>query len=185
MADVRLTRDEAEGQLPNVCTCCGEPASAWAEKTFMLRDPAVHGPSGFAEVHAARLLIAAAQAPRLRLRTSFCPRHRHYWSLRRALVFGGLAGLFAVLLCGVGVVVFLFAVVKVDAPWPAAFLIVPFLLYLPAWLIPLKLVQARTIRARLTGEDDRATLQNVGEGYVAAVKAARQRPGVRRDARPL
>jgi hypothetical protein len=175
MAEVLLTRDEEKGRLPAACMVCGERATAWVEKTFMLRDPAVHGPSGFAEVHAARLVIAAAQAPRLRLRTSFCESHRHYWALRLGLLLGGLAGLLAVLLAGVAVVVFLFAVVKVDAPWPAAFVIVPFLLYLPAWLVPLKLVQAGTIRARLTG-DDRVALQNVGEGYVAALQAARQRP---------
>jgi hypothetical protein len=175
MADVRLTRDEGEGKLPDACMCCGDPATAWVEKTFLLRVPTVHGPSGFAEVHAARLLIAAAQVPRMRLRTSFCPRHRHYWALRLALLLGGLAGLFAVLLGGSAVVVFLFAVVKVEAPWPVAFIMVPFLLYVVAWVIPLKLVQDRTIRARLT-EDDRIALQNVGEGYVAALKAARQRP---------
>jgi hypothetical protein len=175
MADVCLTRDEAKGKLPAACMCCGAPAAAWAEKTFLLRDPGAVGPSGFAEVHAARVLIAAAQAPRLRLRTSFCESHRHYWALRGVLLFGGLAGLLFVFLAGNAVVAFLFAVVKVEAPWPVAFVIVPLLLYLAAWVVPLKLVQARTIRARLT-EDSRVALQNVGDAYVAAVEAARRRP---------
>jgi hypothetical protein len=175
MADVVLTRDEEGGRLPAACMCCGQPATAWVEKTFLLRDPAVVGPSGFAEVYAARLLIAAAGAPRLRLRTSFCESHQLYWTLRLGLLLGGLVGLGAVLAGGLAVVVFFFAVVKVEAPWPVAFVLVPFVVYLAAWVVPLKLVQARTIRARLTG-DDEVVLQNVGDGYVAALEAARQRP---------
>jgi hypothetical protein len=154
---------------------CGDPATAWVEQTFLLQAPTVQGPSVFVEILAARLLYAAANAPRLRLRTSFCERHRHYWSLRFALVFGGLAGLLAVLLGGIAVVVFLFAVVKVDAPWPSACVIVPLILFLVAWLIPMKFVMANTIRARLT-EDDAVTLLNVGERYATAVVAARQPP---------
>jgi hypothetical protein len=91
------------------------------------------------------------------------------------LVFGGLAGLFAVLVVGIAVVVFLFAVVKVDAPWPSGCVIVPLILFLVAWLIPMKMVMAKTIRARLT-EDQAVVLQNVGERYAAAIEAGRARP---------
>ena len=38
--------------------CCGEPATAWATRTFLARDPVVAGPSAFLEVFAVRLLLA-------------------------------------------------------------------------------------------------------------------------------
>ena len=176
MPDVRLTSKEEEGALPAVCMCCGAPATFWAQRTFLLQDPAVRGPSVFAEIYLVRLLLATAKTPRFRLRTSFCEQHRHYWNMRFALVFGGLAGLFAVLFGGLAVVVFLLAVAKVDAPWPSACVIVPVILYVLAWVLPMKLVMGKSIRARLT-EDDRIAVQNVDERYIAAIKAQRQQPG--------
>jgi hypothetical protein len=173
MADLRLTRDEEEGELPAVCMCCGAPATDWSEQTFLLRPPAVEGPSGFATVHAARMLESMVNAPRLRLRTSFCPEHRHYWTTRLLLVFGGLAGLGGVLLAGIAVVVYLFAVVKVDAPWPAACVIVPLAVYLTIWLILVSRVMGNTIRARLV-EGGAVVLTNVDPRYVEAVEAARR-----------
>jgi hypothetical protein len=173
MAVLLLTRDEEDGALPDACMCCGAPATDWSEQTFLLQPPEVHGPSGFATVHAARMIHSMASAPRMRLKTSFCPEHRHYWTIRLAVVFGGLAGLFLVLFAGIAVVAYLFAVVKVDAPWPAACVIVPLALYLTVWLILVSRYMADTIRARLT-EGGAVVLLNVGERYVAAVEAARQ-----------
>src|SRR5262249_13699340 len=149
---------------------------------FMLRDPHVPGPSVFWEVLAVRMVLAAAKAPRLRLPTPLCERHRNYWRFRSALVYGGLAGMLAVLLgglvAGLVAVILLITVARVDKPWLSCCVVVPFLLYLLAWVIPVRAVMSGTIRARLT-EDDRVVLQNVGEGYAAAVEAARrrQRPG--------
>ncbi len=172
MPDVRLTRAEEDGNLPQVCMCCGAPATAWVERNFLAHDPAVRGPSVFWEVFAIRLLIAAANTPRVRLRTSFCPRHRHYWHLRAALAFGGLAGMLAVLFIGLLGTILLIAVAKVDAPWLSCCAIVPFLAYIVPWIIAIKLVQDRTIRARL-GKGDAIILQNVSERYVTALEEQR------------
>jgi hypothetical protein len=173
IADVRLTRDQAEGALPDVCMCCGAPATVWINRTFMLHEPVVHGRSVLAEIYIVQFLFAAAKTARLNLRTSFCPRHRHYWALRFALIFGGLGGMFVVLFGGLSVVVFLFAVVKVDSPWPTGCVLVPLIAYLVAWIITMKLVMDRSIRARLT-EDGEIALQNVGVHYIEAIKAGRR-----------
>lgn len=172
MPDIRLTRDEERGDLPEVCMCCGQPAVTGVEHTFVLRDPHVAGPSVFWEVFAIRLLIASAQVPRLRLRTTFCEQHRNYWTFRSFLLFGGLVGLGAIIFGGLIVVILLITVAKVDAPWLSCCVIVPLLLYLLAWIIPMKMVMSASIRARLT-KNDAVVLQNVAEGFVTAVKATR------------
>lgn len=175
MPDVLLTRHEAEGHLPDVCMCCGARATIRINRVFLASDPEVKGPSGFLEVFAIRLLIAIADAPRIRVRTSFCERHRHYWSLRSVILFGGLAGMLAVIVLGFLVVALLMTVGKVDAPWLSCCVIVPFLLYLVAWVIPARQVGSSSIRARLA-EGGEVLLMNVGEAYVVAVRAARRPP---------
>lgn len=174
MADVHLTRSEADGDLPAACMCCGKPASVWVERTFLKRQPGVPGPSGFAEIFVLRLLIAAASTPTFKFRTSFCEQHRHYWRIRTYLTFGAIGGLFVVLFGGLAVTILLIAVVGPNAPWVGACAIVPFLVYVFGVLIPLKLlVVNRIIRAR-NAEDDGVELSNVGEGYVAALKTHRE-----------
>jgi hypothetical protein len=172
MADIRLTRDEERGALPDVCMCCGQPAVTRVDHTFLLRDPHVPGPSVFWEVFALRLLIASAQAPRLRLQTTFCEQHRQYWTFRAFLVFGGLVGLAAIVVGGLVFVILLITVAKVDEPWLGCCVMGPLLLYLPAWVIPSMRMMSTTIRARLT-EDEAVVLQNVAEGFVTAVRATR------------
>ncbi len=172
MTDLRLTPREEKGALPDACMCCGDLATAWVKRTFMLRDPHVPGPSGFAEVFLVRLAVAAANTPRLRLRTSFCARHRHYWLLRSALLFGGLAAFIAALMVGVASVLFLLHVRKVDSPFLTCCVLVPVFLVVIPWAITAKVVTTGTMRAQLDGND--VVLRNVDERYVTAVKAARQ-----------
>src|SRR5260370_42275699 len=77
MAEVRLTRAEAEGDLPAVCMCCGAPATAWVTRSLLLRQPLIGGPRFQpAAVLLIRSVIALAGVPRLRLRPSFSERHR-------------------------------------------------------------------------------------------------------------
>jgi hypothetical protein len=110
---------------------------------------------------------------RIKLQTSFCPHHRHYWTWRYLLIFGGLAGFFAVLIGGFTCVGLLIGVAKVDKPWVSAFVIGPVLLYLVAWIIPTKLITQNSIRVRLLA-DDAVELQNVDQRYIDAVKAQRE-----------
>jgi hypothetical protein len=175
MPEIVLARHEAKGNLPDACMCCGEPATTWITRTFLARAPEVPGPSVFMEVFAVRLLLATANVPRFHLRTSFCEQHRHYWTLRAGLLFGGLAGMAAVLVLGGLTVVYLMTVQKVDAPWLSCCVIVPFLLFLVVWIIPTMRLRSTSIRAR-RAKDGGVLLMNVGERYVAAVRAARRTP---------
>ena len=138
-----------------------------------MHDPAVRGPSVFWEVFAIQQLLALANTPRVRLRTSLCRRHRHYWALRTALLFGGLAGMFAVLLFDLVSVVLLITVAKIDAPWLSCCAIVPFLAYMAPWIIAPQLVMRRTIRV-LVIDDDEFVLQNVALRNVAALQEYRR-----------
>jgi len=175
MPEILLTPHEAEGNLPNVCMCCGERATTRVTRTFLAREPAAPGPSVFWEVFAVRLLIAAADTPRFRLRTSFCDQHSNYWALRSYLLFGGLAGMFVVLALGAVVVALLMTVGKVDAPWLSCCMIGPFLLFMIVWIIPVMRMKTNSIVARLA-DNDAVLLKNVDESYIAAVRSARRPP---------
>jgi hypothetical protein len=175
MPEILLARHEAKGDLPDACMCCGARATTWITRTFFARAPEVKGPSVFLEVFAVRLLLATVNAPRFDLRTSFCERHRSYWTVRSALLFGGLAGLGAILVLGFVAVALLLTVGKVDAPWLSCVVIGPFLLFLVAWIIPTTRLMRASIRAQ-RAEDGGVLLINVGNEYVEAVRAARRTP---------
>ncbi len=167
MPDVSLTHDEAEGDLPPACMCCGDPATVWIECAF-LAHAAV---SVFWEVFVVRLALALGQ-PVIRVRTSFCPRHRHYWRLRSALFFGGIAGFVAVVVGSVIVVILLIGVAKIDSPLVNALGIAPIFVCMIAWAAAAVLVSQRTLRARRIRHDG-VVLQKVAQAYVAAVQARR------------
>jgi hypothetical protein len=184
MPDIRLTRTEEQGRLPAACMCCGAPATAYVEQSFPVRPPAPQHPSRSAIVTAIQVLQSVAQTPRVRIRTSFCAAHRNYWRWRLALQFGGLAGVFAVLVAGLVVVLLLLFVAKIDRPWVGCFAIVPLATYLAVWITTAALVARRTIRVR-TAEDgsDALLLMNVDARYVEAVE--RQRTGDAAAAPPV
>jgi hypothetical protein len=171
---VHLTRDEVESDLPAACMCCGEPATIFIDRTFLARDPAFRRDDVFWEIFMVRMLFALANVPRHTVRTSFCARHQNYWRRRAVLAWGGVAGLLAVSFGGLAVVIVLMAVAKFDAPWLSACVIVPTLVYVFAWGIPMKHITNATIRARLTGHDT-IVLENVGGRYVSAVERWRAR----------
>ena len=59
MPDIHLTADEAD-HLPEVCMCCGNPATTFVKRTFLTQDPVVGGPSVFLEVFAQNPMIKVA-----------------------------------------------------------------------------------------------------------------------------
>ena len=173
MADITLTRAEERGGLPAACLCCGAPATYFVERTLLLRDPHVPGPPVFAEVFLVRFLIAHANTPKLRLRTSFCDQHSHYWLLRTGVLFGGLAALVLTVIVGIASAVLIGINMKQDAPWLSCCAIVPALVVIAAWVAASMLLGKNTVVARLT-DDDAVLLKNVDERYAAAVVAARE-----------
>jgi hypothetical protein len=154
--------------------CCGDPATDQVDRRFPLHPPVVHGPSGSVEILAIRTLFAAAEVPRVTLRTSFCPQHRHYWTFRTVLVWGGLGGLLAVVFGGLLFVVLLLTVAKFDSPLLGAFVIIPAVAYMVVWGVLMTRVLGRSIRVKLA-EDGSNTLllTNVDARYVDALERQR------------
>ena len=172
MAEIFLTREEAKGDLPALCMCCGAPAKTRVTRSFMLRDPEVSG-GPFLEMRAIQAIAAHATVPRLSLPTYFCEQHRHYWHLRDGLKWGGLAGLLTLVFGGVAMIATLIFTIDFKSRWPEGCFLFTFVLYAIGWGTSMNRLVRNTMRARRHG-DGRILLQNVGEEYVAALPAQRQ-----------
>ncbi len=174
MAEVFLTREEAEGDLPALCMCCGAAATTRVTRRFMLRDPEIGGPGvQFAEILAIQRIVALANVPRLSLPTYFCDRHRYYWHLRECLRWGGLAALLTLGFGGLAMAATIIFTTKTESHWPDGCLLFTLVLYMIAWLVPMSRLLRNTIRASRHG-DGRILLQHVGAEYVAGLLAQRQ-----------
>lgn len=99
MASIQLTRYEAEqGDLPDVCMCCGAPATERKRRCFssyplwvvpMLLWVFVKG-----EVSGKSYGRVADKNTRYTLcYTLFCARHKNYWRSRNLFVWGSLIGI--------------------------------------------------------------------------------------------
>jgi hypothetical protein len=175
MAYVVVTREEAEreGKLPAVCMCCGAPATAWVTRRQMLKPPR-YNRIELAEVAIFKSIHALATSPYVRLRTSFCDRHRHYWTIKLIVLFGGMLLFFGAMLltCLFGVIA------SINRPQPhvglAAIAVTFALLGLLGWLVPLLIVWRKPIRA-LGMEQGLIVVDNVSDSYAQAVQATRPR----------
>jgi hypothetical protein len=173
MAHVVITRDEAEreGKLPPVCMRCGAPASVWVTRRLMLKPPR-YNQVELAEVAIFKGIHALATSPYVRLRTSFCDKHRHYWTIKLIVLLGGMLLFFGAmfLTCVLGLVA------TINRPEPHAGLVavaVAFaLLGLFGWLVPLLIVWRNPIRA-LGMEQGLIIVDNVSDSYASAVQATR------------
>lgn len=87
MAQIRLHVQQADGYLPAVCMCCGEPATAMINRRMSWCPPWVGG------------IIALALTKYARVQAPFCDRHKGHW-FKRALTLWGSLFLFVVI--GVG-----------------------------------------------------------------------------------
>jgi hypothetical protein len=174
MAHVVVTREEAEGEgkLPAACMCCGAPAAAWVTRRLMLKPPQ-HGRFELAEVALIRSVHALATSPYVSLRTSFCEQHRHYWTVRMAVLFGGMGVFFAAMLLALVLGV---AASAINPAQPhkglVAVAVMSALFGLVGWLVPLLILWRNPIRA--VGLDNGlVVVDNVGDAYAAAVQATR------------
>ena len=116
--------------------CCGAAGEHRVPKTFLLRELNLGRGVQFAEVVAARAIHGLATAPRIRLLTSFCDAHRHYWRIRFALLFGGLIGLFALAIPGIIFAVIMITVVRTESRLPDALVFLTVAGYLAVWIPP-------------------------------------------------
>jgi hypothetical protein len=174
MAHVVVTREEAEteGKLPAVCACCGAPATVWVTRRLMLKPPQFNRIE-LAEVAIIKSLHALATSPYVNLRTSFCEQHRHYWTVRAIVLFGGMGMFFAAMFLALvlGVVA---ATLNPAQPHKGlvAIAVISALFGLIGWLVPLLILWRKPIRA--VGLDNGLiVVDNVCDSYASAVQATR------------
>jgi hypothetical protein len=176
MAHVVVTREEAEdeGKLPAVCMCCGAPATTWVTRRLMLKPPR-YNQVELAEVAIFKTIHALTTSPYVRLRTSFCDRHRHYWTIKLIVLLGGMLLFFGAmfLTCVLGLV----ATINRPQPQPVlvAIAVIIALLGLVGWLVPLLILWRKPIRA-LGMDQGLIIVDNVSDSFASAVQATRPRP---------
>jgi hypothetical protein len=174
MAHVVITREEAEieGKLPGICMCCGAPATVWVTRRLMLKHPQ-YNRIELAEVAIVKSIHALATSPYVRLRTSFCHRHRHYWTIRFVVLFGGV-----LLFFGSMFLTAVFALLgTINRPEPhkgltAIAVIIAFIGFF-GWIIPLLIFWRNPIRA--FGMEGQVIVDNVSESYANGIQATRPR----------
>jgi hypothetical protein len=97
MASIQLSRSEAEvGDLPDVCMCCGEPATERKRRLFISHPLWVYIllPWGYIPY----VIVAAVLTQRVRCYTLFCARHKNHWRIRSLIIWGAFVGLLVLLI---------------------------------------------------------------------------------------
>jgi hypothetical protein len=127
-----------------------------------------------AEVAIFKTVHALATSPYVQLRTSFCDQHRHYWTIRLIVLFGGMLMFFAAMFLA-----FVFGLVAtINRPQPhkglVAVAVIVALLGLLGWLVPLLILWRNPIRA-LGMDQGLVIVDNVSDSYANAVQATRPR----------
>jgi hypothetical protein len=177
MAHIVITREEAEieGKLPALCMCCGAPATAWVTRRLMLKPPKLNQIE-LAEVAIFKSIHALATSPYVRLRTSFCEQHRHYWTIKLIVLFGGMLLFFGsmFLTCGLGLLATLNNPQQPHKGLVALAVIIA-LLGIVGWLVPLLIVWRKPIRA-LGMDQGLIVVDNVSDAYANGIQATRPRP---------
>jgi hypothetical protein len=163
MALVRLHRDDADGYLPDVCMCCGEPASALTTKRMAWCPPWVGvlilaGLLPYVIVSLVMTLRATIQAP-------LCDQHQGHWFNRLVLMWGSAALLGLVSVAGIVFV----SVLPQEQDAIKGFVCFGCILLLLAWLIVAIVVQNTAIRpTEIT--TTHITLTGVSDRFVDAVE---------------
>jgi hypothetical protein len=96
MASIQLSRDEAEeGDLPDVCMCCGEPATVRKRYRFTAHPPWIYVllPFGYVPY----VIVAAVLTEHVRCYTLFCPRHKNHWRRRTLIIWGAFVAMLALI----------------------------------------------------------------------------------------
>ena len=161
MADVRLRLREVDGYLPQVCMCCGEPASDTKTRTMSWCPPWVG------------ILILAGLLPwaivvailtrRVTVQVPLCEQHQSHWLNRNLLIWGSF---FLFGLLGLGGIV-----LGLNLPRQEQDAVMPFIcigsgVMLLAWVIILVICQQTAIRPKEITDDD-ITLTGVCGAFIA------------------
>ncbi|HZV06269.1 MAG TPA: hypothetical protein VE999_14415 [Gemmataceae bacterium] len=98
MASIELSRYEAEeGDLPDVCMCCGEEATERKRRRFISHPLWVFLLLPFIPIY---LIVSILLTEDIRCYTLFCPRHKNYFLVRSLFVWGSLVVVLALIVGG-------------------------------------------------------------------------------------
>lgn len=99
MASIKLSRYEAEeGDLPDVCMCCGAEATERQRRRFVSHPFWVYVLLPFGLIPYA--IVAIILTEHIRCYTLFCPRHKNYFRVRNLFVWGSLLGILVFIVGG-------------------------------------------------------------------------------------
>lgn len=173
MASIQLSRYEAEeGDLPDVCMCCGEPATERKRRRFVSHPLWVYLllPLGYLPY----VVVAAILTENIRCYTLFCPRHKNHWFVRNLIVWGAFAAILVLILGGVFLVGSLSGTVSrsTENILFGSLCVGSFVLML-CWFISIPLTQITAIHPADTTERH-LTLKRVSPAFVEAVREYRR-----------
>jgi hypothetical protein len=180
MASIQLTRREAEdGDLPNVCMSCGEPATVRKRRLFVSHPVWVYLllPFGYLPY----VIVAAVLTERVRCYTHFCPRHKNHWLMRALIIWGAFPVLIALIAGGFVLVASMENVVSKSMEGGlVGTMCIGSLVLVLLWLMSIPLIQLTAIHpANVT--DRRLTLKRIAPEFIEAVRDYREKPRSRDD----
>jgi hypothetical protein len=177
MAQVRLSVDEADGHLPAVCMCCGQPAT-----TTVTRKMQWH-PSWVYFMILLHILIyvvvALVMTKRIVVQVPLCDEHKGHWFKRTMLMVGAF---FLFGLIGVGSIVLAANLDKQLSEQLMPFAGLLCFVGLVVWLIIVIVCKATEIRPKEI-TDTEVLLKGVSENFVEAVAEVDREREERRAAR--
>jgi hypothetical protein len=172
MASIQLNWYEADdGDLPDACMCCGEPATIRKRRRFVSHPAWVYLllPMGLLPY----VIAAAILTEHIRCYTLFCPRHKNYWLVRNLKVWGAFLVILPLIIGGfvlVGSLNGQFSQATQDI-LVGSMCIVTVLLLL-GWLITIPISQEMAIHPA-NATDYHVTLKRVSPAFVEAVRQHR------------
>ena len=169
MAQIRLRLREADGGLPMVCMCCGEPATVLKTKKMQWCPPWVGvlilaSPLPY-------VIVAAILTKRARVQGPFCDQHKGHWLHRTLAIWLSL-----LLLGGIGLVALIGAAASPrhvqDSIFP--FVCIGSVVLFVVWVIIVAIAQGTAIKpAEIT--DHEISLIRVSDAFADAVRDSDRR----------
>jgi hypothetical protein len=179
MAEIRLDKDEADGELPDVCMCCGEESTVTKKKNMSWCPPWV----GFLILVAwpVWLIVMILMTKRATLQAPLCDQHKNHWLIRTLIVAG--SGVLFALMAVLGFIGFAVLDPRVGEQFGWIGCLGGIGLFV-TWIIILIVCQNTAIRPKEI-TDDEITLQGVSDAFVEALderhaaKRARRKKAMR------
>lgn len=173
MASIQLSRYEAEeGELPDVCMCCGAPATERKRRRFISHPLWVYllVPFGYLPY----VIVAAVLTENVRCYTLFCARHKNHWLFRTLVIWGTFVALLAFLAGSFVLMESLTGSMSKsmqDTLFGSLCIATPVLFL--CWLITIPIAQLTAIHPA-NATEHRLTLKRVSPAFVEAVRNYRE-----------